>query len=55
MSDVKHVKVEEHYEVTVRMTPEEYAAISNNAAWNSGGSISSYLIKCALNYRSPGC
>jgi hypothetical protein len=55
MSDVRHVKQEEYYEVTVRMTPEEYKIISTNAAWGGGGGIATYLKNAGLGHTRRGC
>jgi hypothetical protein len=55
MPEVRHVKSEEHYEVVVKMTPDEYKVISNNAAWGGDGSVSRYLVDCALGRQRRGC
>jgi hypothetical protein len=53
MSEVRHI--EERYEVTVVLTPEEYDRLSNDALWQGGGSVASYLKDHALGRIKRGC
>lgn len=51
---VKHVERDEHYEVTLTLTPEQYEKISNNASWESR-TLEAWFILAASNYRGSGC
>lgn len=52
--DVKHVKEREHYEIIIRLTPEQYARVLRDASWD-GQSVSTYLVNCATGNQRRGC